>query len=152
MRPETGLVCQSLIVVSNCMPGSPQAQAASEISRSSAFALIVSTGVASTRAVSAQSSPSSAFFMNSSVARTELLAFWNWIDCQASPFRLMSYPASPSAQAFCSSFALHHTNSRTSGWSASRTTIFAARRVVPPDLIEPATLSAPRMNDTGPEA
>src|SRR6266511_485473 len=42
--------------------------------------------------------------------------------------------------------------SRTSGWSALRTTIFAARRVVPPDLIDPATESAPRMNDTGPEA
>ena len=32
------------------------------------------------------------------------------------------------------------------------TTIFAARRVVPPDLIDPATESAPRMNETGPEA
>src|SRR5436189_5185470 len=43
-------------------------------------------------------------------------------------------------------------NSLTSGWSVLRTTIFAARRVVPPDLIEPATESAPRMNDTGPDA
>src|SRR5579859_1435006 len=43
-------------------------------------------------------------------------------------------------------------NSRTSGWSVFNTTILAARRVVPPDLIEPATESAPRMNDTGPEA
>src|SRR5438105_11052046 len=43
-------------------------------------------------------------------------------------------------------------NSWRSGWSASRMTIFAARLVVPPDLIEPATESAPRMNDTGPEA
>ena len=31
-------------------------------------------------------------------------------------------------------------------------TILAARRVVPPDLIEPATESAPRMKETGPEA
>src|SRR5918996_4931834 len=31
-------------------------------------------------------------------------------------------------------------------------TIFAARRVLPPDLIVPALASAPRMNDTGPEA
>ena len=31
-------------------------------------------------------------------------------------------------------------------------TIFAARRVVPPDLIEPAMASAPRMKETGPEA
>src|SRR5207247_10391178 len=43
-------------------------------------------------------------------------------------------------------------NWRTSGWSVLRTTIFAARRVVPPDLIERATESAPRMNETGPEA
>ena len=39
-----------------------------------------------------------------------------------------------------------------SGWSTSRTTIFAARRVLPPDLIVPADASAPRMNETGPEA
>src|ERR671919_1222412 len=31
-------------------------------------------------------------------------------------------------------------------------TIFAARRVLPPDLIVPAHASAPRMNETGPEA
>src|SRR4029079_6989596 len=43
-------------------------------------------------------------------------------------------------------------NSSTSGWSTSRTTIFAARRVLPPDLIVPADASAPRMDDTGPEA
>src|SRR6059058_257598 len=34
----------------------------------------------------------------------------------------------------------------------SRTTILAARRVAPPDLIVPADASAPRMNDTGPDA
>src|SRR6201986_5537070 len=39
-----------------------------------------------------------------------------------------------------------------SGWSTSRTTILAARRVAPPDLIVPAEASAPRMNETGPEA
>src|SRR5438128_12426816 len=43
-------------------------------------------------------------------------------------------------------------NSSMSGWSTSSTTIFAARRVLPPDLIVPADASAPRMNDTGPEA
>src|SRR5436305_1701663 len=42
-------------------------------------------------------------------------------------------------------------NSSTSGWSTSRTTIFAARRVLPPDLIVPADASAPRMKETGPE-
>src|ERR1700710_3046421 len=34
----------------------------------------------------------------------------------------------------------------------SRTTIVAARRVPPPDLIVPADASAPRMKETGPEA
>src|SRR3954465_1220350 len=34
----------------------------------------------------------------------------------------------------------------------SSTTILAARRVAPPDLIVPAEASAPRMNDTGPDA
>src|SRR3954454_17440324 len=34
----------------------------------------------------------------------------------------------------------------------SRATIFAARRVAPPDLIVPADASAPRMKETGPEA
>src|SRR6266540_5428423 len=57
-----------------------------------------------------------------------------------------------SAQAFFSSSALQVTNSATSGWSASRITIFAARRVLPPDLMTPANASKPRMNETGPEA
>src|SRR3954471_13720128 len=43
-------------------------------------------------------------------------------------------------------------NSSMSGWSTSSTTIFAARRVLPPDLIVPADESAPRMKETGPEA
>src|SRR3954453_15012654 len=43
-------------------------------------------------------------------------------------------------------------NSSMSGWSTFRTTILAARLVLPPDLIVPAEASAPRMNETGPEA
>src|SRR5688572_30791420 len=43
-------------------------------------------------------------------------------------------------------------NSTTSGWSTLRITIFAARRVLPPDLMAPANASNPRMNETGPEA
>src|ERR671912_1356139 len=43
-------------------------------------------------------------------------------------------------------------NSRTSGCSALRMTIFAARRVLPPDLITPAKASNPFMNETGPDA
>src|SRR5271169_5345564 len=39
-----------------------------------------------------------------------------------------------------------------SGWSAFSTTILAARRVLPPDLITPALASAAFMNDSGPDA
>src|SRR5690606_38008240 len=38
------------------------------------------------------------------------------------------------------------------GWSTSRITILAARRVLPPDLMVPAEASAPRMKLTGPDA
>src|SRR5687768_3474108 len=64
----------------------------------------------------------------------------------------MSKPASASADALSSSRALHQMKSRMSGWSTSSTTILAARRVLPPDLIVPAHASAPRMNETGPDA
>src|SRR6195952_798224 len=90
--------------------------------------------------------------MKSSVTRTELLAFWYWIEWKPSPSIDMSKPASRRAAALSSSLALHQMNSRMSGWSTSSTTIFAARRVLPPDLIVPAHASAPRMKLTGPDA
>src|ERR671914_1031765 len=152
MRPEFGEVCHWLIVVSYCTPGSAQRHAASEISRISSRAGTVSVGSPVVRAISCQSSSFSTACMNSSVTRTELLAFWYWIEKKPSPSIDMSNPASRSAAAFSSSLALHQMNSRMSGWSTSRTTIFAARRVLPPDLIVPAHESAPRMNETGPLA
>src|SRR5215467_1853304 len=57
-----------------------------------------------------------------------------------------------SAHAFFSSFTLQLMNSTTSGCSALRMTILAARRVLPPDLMTPANASKPFMNDTGPDA
>src|SRR3972149_2371097 len=57
-----------------------------------------------------------------------------------------------STWALRSSFILESMNSTMSGWSALRMTILAARRVFPPDLMEPAMESAPRMKETGPEA
>src|SRR5690606_11021908 len=68
------------------------------------------------------------------------------------PLKEPSYPASISAQAFFSSLALQWMNSRMSGWSTFRMTIFAARRVLPPDLMTPAKASKPFMKETGPEA
>src|SRR5215213_8598775 len=153
IRPEFGDVCHWLIVVSYCTPGSAQRQAASEISRISSRALIGSpTGSPVVRAIRCQSSSFSTACMNSSVTRTELLAFWYWIEWKPSPSIDMSKPASRRAAALSSSLALHQMNSRMSAWSTSSTTILAARRVLPPDLIVPAQESAPRMNETGPEA
>src|SRR5436190_10854668 len=57
-----------------------------------------------------------------------------------------------SAHAFFSSSTLQLMNSTMSGWSALRMTIFAARRVLPPDLMAPADASYPLMDDTGPLA
>ena len=68
------------------------------------------------------------------------------------PPRSMSKPASRSARILFSSLALVSMKSTMSGWSTSRTTILAARRVAPPDLIVPADASAPRMKLTGPLA
>src|SRR6187401_676082 len=152
IRPEFGQVCHSLIVVSYWTPGSAQRQAASAIWSSRSRALTRSTTAPSTRAVSSHSSPRSARSMNSSVTRTELFAFWYWIEANASESSRMSKPASRSAAALSSSLALHQMKSRMSGWSMSSTTIFAARRVLPPDLIVPAHESAPRMKETGPDA
>src|SRR5215203_5815744 len=152
IRPEFGDVCHWLIVVSYWTPGSAQRHAASAISRISARAGIVSVGWPVERATSRHSRSFSTACMNSSVRRTELFAFWYWIEVKPSPSIDMSKPASRSAAALSSSFALHQMNSRMSGWSTSSTTIFAARRVLPPLLIVPAQASAPRMNETGPEA
>src|ERR1700678_2160724 len=57
-----------------------------------------------------------------------------------------------SAQALASSFCLHSMNSTISGWSTLRMTIFAARRVLPPDLMTPAKASKPFMKLSGPLA
>src|ERR687894_1037939 len=152
IRPEFGHVCHSLIVVSYWTPGSAQRQAASAIWCRSSLAFTRETTSLELRAVSSHSSPCWARSMNSSVTRTELFAFWYWIEANASESSRMSKPASRSAIAFSSSRALHQMKSRMSGWSTSSTTIFAARRVLPPDLMVPAQASAPRMKDTGPEA
>src|SRR4051794_39788927 len=153
IRPDAGHVCHWLIVVSYWTPGSAQRHAASAISRMSSRAWSGSpTGSPVLRATRRHSSSASTACMKSSVTRTELFAFWYWIDVKPSPSIDMSKPASRSAAALSSSLALHQMNSRTSGWSTSSTTIFAARRVLPPDLIVPAHESAPRMKETGPEA
>src|ERR1700733_1962603 len=152
IRPDSGQVCQSLMVPSYWMPGSAQSQAACAIVRISFLASIRSMTSPVRRASRSNSLPSSTARMNSSETRTELLAFWYWTLTMSLPPRSMSNPASRSARTLSSSRALVTMNSAMSGWSTSRTTILAARRVAPPDLIVPAEASAPRMNETGPLA
>ena len=152
IRPVSGLVCQSLIVSSYWMPGSAHSQAAVASLPHSSRASTVSMTRLSPRARRPNSLPSSTARMNSSLARTELLAFWYWTLTMSLPPRSMSKPASRSARILSSSRALVSMNSSMSGWSTSSTTILAARRVAPPDLMVPAEASAPRMNDTGPDA
>src|SRR3954451_19873796 len=152
MRPDSGQVCQSLIVPSYWIPGSAHSQAALAIPRNSLVASTVSMTSPVMRARSPNSLPDSTARMNSSVTRTELFAFWYCPEAMSEPPRSMSNPASRSTRILASSLALVCTNSSMSGWSTSRTTILAARRVAPPDLMVPALASAPRMNDTGPDA
>src|SRR3954465_12787197 len=83
IRPVFGSVCQPLIVVSYCTPGSAQRHAASAMSCSSLRAFIVSTTAPSVRAVRFQSPSVSTAFMNASETRTELFAFWYWIEAQS---------------------------------------------------------------------
>src|SRR6266568_1827414 len=152
IRPDSGQVCQSLIVSSYWIPGSAHSHAAVAIWRNRSFALTVLTTSPVCLASRSKSWSASTACMNSSDTRTELLAFWYWTLLMSLPPRSMSYPASRRTLIFSSSRALVSMNSPTSGWSTSSTTIFAARRVAPPDLIVPADASAPRMNETGPLA
>src|SRR3954464_9159263 len=152
IRPDSGQVCQALMVSSYWMPGSAQAQAASAILRKSDLASTSSMTSPVIRDVRPNLPPVSTAFMNVSFTRTELLAFWYCTDVMSSPPRSMSKPASRRARIFSSSFTLVSMKPSMSGWSTSRMTILAARRVAPPDLIVPAESSAPRMKLTGPDA
>src|SRR5262245_2171197 len=90
MRLVFWSVCYLLIVVSYWTPGSAHSQAASAICRSSALASVVSTTEPSVRAVRFHSLPSTTDSMNWSVTRTELFAFWYWIEAQSGESSVMS--------------------------------------------------------------
>jgi len=69
-------VCQRLMVVSYCIPGSPQMCADSAILRIRSRALKRATFSPVPRSMVSHEPSSSTAFMNSSVTRTLLLAFW----------------------------------------------------------------------------
>src|ERR1017187_2731622 len=84
MRAVFLLVCQRLIVVSYCMPGSPHCQVASAILCIRSRARYSFTG-SLPLTVRVENGPSlSTACMNSSVTRTELFAFWKKIELYAS--------------------------------------------------------------------
>src|SRR5690242_5904970 len=76
MRAVALQVCQRFTVESYCMPGSPQCQADSEIFFSKSRARSFSAGEPSVTLRVHQSRSASTACMNSSVTRTEWLAFW----------------------------------------------------------------------------
>src|SRR5262249_26696930 len=81
IRPELGHVFQRLIVVSYCTPGSPQLQAHSAILANTSRAGQAGPDLAGSvtqRVVQLLSSTTAC--MNSSVTRTDRLAFWNKIE------------------------------------------------------------------------
>src|SRR5262245_25304678 len=90
VRAVFGRVCHALIVVSYWTPGSAHFHAASAICRSRLRASRVSSTWPSVRAVRFHSSPASTASMKASVTRTELFAFWYWIDAQSSELSDMS--------------------------------------------------------------
>src|SRR5690242_19061378 len=73
-------VCQRLMVVSYCMPGSPQCQVASEIFFSRSLALCVCITRPSCTDLVEKSVSRMTAYMKSSVTRTLLLAFWKKMD------------------------------------------------------------------------
>src|SRR6267378_4739645 len=74
MRPDSGQVCQWLIVVSYCTPGSAECQAASAMLSHSARALTLLATLPVVRSVSAHCRSASTACRKASVTRTELLA------------------------------------------------------------------------------
>ena len=85
MRSVSGQVCHSLIVVSNCMPGSPHTCVPSAMSRIRSRAWYRSITEPSRTAFVSHTPSSSTARMNSSVTRTLLFEFWKKTDEYAGP-------------------------------------------------------------------
>src|SRR6267378_478510 len=151
MRSVLLQVCQRWMVSSNWTPGSAHCHAASEILRHSSAAAWVWYTSPVVRSVVLQVPPEPSASMNRSGTRTELFEFWPETVAYASPLKSDEKPACTSAATLRSSRTFHWMKSMISGWSRSSTTILAARRVVPPDLVAPAPRSSTSRNDMRPE-
>ena len=149
--PVFGSVCQRLIVLWYWTPGSAHCQAASAICSISSRAFTVLITRPSVRAIRFQSSSLATASMNSSVTRTELFAFWNWTESNASESSHMSKSAAFRAAAFfligLAPDELLDVGMVDVEDDHLRRPPGAAARLDPP-----AQESAPRMKLTGPEA
>src|ERR1700749_1672344 len=83
MRPVFGSVCHELIVVSYWRPGPAPSPARGALGCSRSRASTVARTVPSVRAVRLNSSSFVAASMKASLTRTELFAFWSWIEAQS---------------------------------------------------------------------
>src|SRR3989344_8312810 len=125
MRPSSGQVCQSLIVVSYWRPGSAHAQAAYPIwSQSSRERSVLEDfgSLPSSRAILSsvrqkrfQLPSFSTDIKKACGTRTELLEFWPDTVEYASPLKSMSYPAAAIAATFFSSLTFQLMNCSISG-------------------------------------
>ena len=153
MRPVSGLVCQSLMVSSYCRPGSAHSHAALAML---AEQLLGVDGLDDLAVEPAEQVERAALLDGPHELVGDphrvvgvLVLHADDVACRRGPCRSRRRAARGSClprAPWCS------TNSSMSGWSTSRMTILAARRVAPPDLMVPALASAPRMKLTGPEA
>ncbi len=115
IRPDSGHVCQSLMVSSYCRPGSAHSHAALAILPNSSFASTRDSTSPVPRARRPNWPRDSTACMNSSDTRTELFAFWYCTDVMSLPPRSMSNPASRRTRIFSSSRAFVSMNSSMSG-------------------------------------
>src|SRR3989344_4942790 len=76
IRPELGQVCHLFMTVSNCIPGSAQFQVASAMRRIKSLALTLSAVSPVLTILRSHQSSASTARMNSSEARTGVVAFW----------------------------------------------------------------------------
>ena len=150
IRPVSGLVCQSLIVSSYCRPGSAHSHAAwrSCVNSSRASTVSMTSPVLRPRRPNDGALLDRAHELVGDADGVVGVLVLHRGDVVAAEVHVEAGVAQRADLVLLARLGL--TNSSMSGWSTSRTTILAARRVAPPDLMVPADASAPRMKETGP--
>ena len=150
MRAVFFEVCQRLMVVSYCMPGSPHCQVASEIFFSRSLAgyvsiLAIDDGAGGEVGVAHHGDHE---VVGDADAVVGVLEEDGAVGVGVGMRSVVALGYEGVGLGFF--FLLHSMKSTMSGWSMFRMTILAARRVLPPDLMTPAKASKPFMKLSGP--